>query len=239
MFDLRRIARVLPGAMFVARGLHRLIDPELHSIEKMRRRYGARLFQPYPDTDENRYPTLFDALALRLSGLESPRILSFGCSTGAEVRALRNRLPHARITGIDANARVLSQARKADTSPLSHYAEACRVDPAQRFDAVLAMAVFRNGALEAAQPDDCSAVLPFARFEQGVAMLDACIEPGGWLAIWHAHFRFDDLPLALHYRDDGLRMDGFAPQSLLYGPDNQRISGIEYCKVLFRKQMPA
>ena len=41
-----------------------------------------------------------DALAERLAGLPEPRILSFGCSSEVEVRALRSRLPQARITGI-------------------------------------------------------------------------------------------------------------------------------------------
>jgi cyclopropane fatty-acyl-phospholipid synthase-like methyltransferase len=221
--------------MALGRWLHRWIDPELRSVERLRRTRPDELFQPFATTSNDRYPALFDALAERLAHLPAPRILSFGCSTGEEVRALRARMPHARIIGIDLNPRSIEIARTNDRHPLSEYriAGAPRAD--DRFDSVLALAVFRHGTLEAGRPDNCAAILPFARFAAGIAMLDAVLEPGGWLAVWNAHFRFADTRTAAKYARDPLAMTGQPPLDLLYGPDNRRLDGITEDAVLFSK----
>lgn len=231
---IRRLARRIPGGMEAGRWLHRLIDPELRSIYRTRREHAGELYQVSPFTAENRYPELFDALAARLAGIAEPRILSFGCSNGAEVRALRSRLPQAWITGVDANRMNIALARKADRHPRSLYIHATVIAPEPQFDAVLAMAVFRRGTLEREQPNSCEAELPFTRFEEGVAMWDACLKPRGWLAIWNAQFRFADTQLASHYSIDPFRLS-VEPQTLLYGPDNRRLSDASYSEILFRK----
>lgn len=231
---LRRLARCIPGGMELGRWVHRLIDAELRSVHQTRREHAGELFQVSPYTVEDRYPELFDALAARLAGIAEPRILSFGCSNGAEVRAMRSRLPTAWITGIDANRRNIALARNADRHPRSFYIHGARVAPDQHYDAVLAMAVFRRGALERQQPESCEAELPFARFEDAVAMLDACLKPRGWLAVWNAQFRFCDTQLANRYVVDPFRLPGEA-QTLLYGPDDKRLNEIAYSEILFRK----
>ena len=156
---VRRLARALPGGMALGRRLRRLFNPELRTNHQLIRTERGRLFQPFPDTWDERYPTLFDALAERLAGLPEPRILSFGCSSEAEVRALRSRLPQARITGI--------------------------------------------------------------------ATLDACLVPGGWLANHHSHFRFADTCLAGRYRAE--------PADLTRNCANRRVAGAELLPILFRK----
>ena len=203
-------------------------------MERARRSSGADLLQPWPDTAEDRYPELFDDLAARLSGLESPRILSFGCSTGAEVRALRARMPGARITGIDINARSVRIARQGDRHPLSVYRVAGAPLSEDRFDAVLALAVLRHGSLGAA-PESCAALLPFERVARTVGALDAVLEDGGWLAIWNAHFSLRDMPVWPRYTDSGLRLRGTAGQSPIYGPDDRLCKGREEHAVVFRK----
>ncbi len=229
------LIRAIPGGSALAQAVLRLIDPERRALHALRERRDLHLFQPFPETFEDRYPELFDALVLRLARLEAPRILSFGCSRGMEVRALRQRLPLAEITGIDVNAWALDRARQADPDPRSRYILADAPDPSERYDAVLAMAVFRHGQIELERPEDCAAILPFADVAAGIARLDAVLRPGGWLAIYNAHFRFADMPVAGHYRAEPFRMTDHAPQTLLYGPDNRRIDGTEYDAVLFRK----
>lgn len=234
---LRAIARRIPGAMPVLRGLHRMLDPELRSIARARHLHARDLLQPYPTTCPDRYPDLFDALATRLAarttGLAEPRLLSFGCASGDEVRALRLRLPEAHITGLDLNARALASARRIDASPRSRYVEAGAPDPHDRYDAVLALAVFRHGRLEDERPESCAHILPFARFADGLARLDAVLVPGGWLALGHAHFRFADTALAARYQPD----DAVAMQTphVLYGPDDRRLGETVAQPVLFRK----
>lgn len=233
---LRRAARRVPGVMALGRLVRRMLDPHLREIHRLQQQDAARLLQPFPDTFEERYPQLFDALAQRLADVPQPRILSFGCSSGAEVRALRRRLPDARIVGLDLNRRMIAQARAADAHPLSDYRLADAPRPDEQFDAVLAMAVLRHGVLEADRPDSCAAVMPFARFAEAITRLDRHIKPGGWLALYHAHFRFRDTPTAARYQVDPLRMSDYPPQALLYGPDDRLMVGMVEPAVLFRKQ---
>ena len=233
---LRRLARRVPFGMALGRRLHVLLDPELREVHRLRRQQGDELLQPWPHTEPDRYPLLFDALAERLAHLPEPRVLSFGCSSGEEVRALRARMPAARITGIDINPRAIAAACKADPDPRSRYFLGHAPDSAERYDAILALAVLRHGDLEAFAPEDCSAVMPFTRFEQAVAVLDRVLEPGGWLAIYNAHFRFTDAALAVGYETAPFRMADQPDPDLLWGTDNRRIHGAPYAPVLFRKR---
>ena len=229
----REFAKRLPGARALALLGRRIADPEYREIHRLQAHEAGQLFQPYPTTRADRYPQLFDALAARLAHLPQPRLLSFGCSSGEEVRALRQRMPNARITGLDLNRRMIERARAADPGALSHYRVAGAPLADERFHAVLAMAVFRHGELELHQPEACTRYLPFARFAEGLAMLDAVLEPGGWLALYNQQFRLSDTPLALRYQAEDLTMA--EPLTLLYGPDDQRLHGVRETAVLFRK----
>lgn len=230
---VRRLVRMVPGGWALGNLLRQLASPSRREIARLQEAEAERLFQPFPVTFEERYPDLFDALALRLGGLAQPRILSFGCSSGEEVRALSRRLPNARIVGLDLNRRAIASARKAD--PKGDYRVGSAPEAGERFDAVLAMAVFRHGTLAAERPDSCASILPFSRFAAGIAALDACIEPGGWLGIYHAQFRFCDTATFAHYEADPLTMADFDPQPLLYGPDDGRLDGVSEARVLFQK----
>ncbi len=77
--------------------------------------------------------------------------------------------------------------------------------------------------------------MPFTRFAGGVAMLDAALAPGGWLAIFNAHFRFADTETAARYETDTFRMTDHAAPEVIWSPDNRRIQGWPYGEVLFRK----
>lgn len=232
--SLRDLARQVPGLRRAASWLRSRGDPAAREIHRLRFAEPAAL-QPFPDTAEDRYPQLFDALARHLAALPAPRVLSLGCSSGAEVRALRRRLPHARIIGVDLNRAMIAAARAADPDHSADYREGSAPPPGEQFDAVLALAVLRHGVLEAEQPEDCSTVLSFVRFEQALAALDGALAAGGWLALWNAHFRLADSRLAPRYADSGLRQGDQPPQSQLYGPDNRRLDGVSEAAVLFQK----
>lgn len=232
---LRDRLKRLPGAPRAAHWLRCLLRPEYREIARLRRQAADQLLQPYTLTGEDRYPAVFDALAQHLAPIAEPRILSFGCSSGAEVRALRRRMPAARITGLDLNRVMIARARAADPDPRSTYVCAGAPKPGAQFDAVLAMAVFRHGDLEATRPDSCAAVLPFARFADGLAMLDRHLAVGGWLALYNQQFRLADTPLAARYQADPLLMPDDQALVLLYGPDDRRIDAARERVVLFRK----
>lgn len=232
---IRSAASQLPGALQLGRFVRRSLVPRARTAHALSSAYGDELFQPYPDTCENRYPELFDRLAELLRDRADARILSFGCSTGEEVRALRQRLPAARIVGIDLNPDAIAAARNNDPQHRDDYRVAGRPEPEERFDAVLALAVFRHGQLERYRPDSCASTMTFSRFADGVSRLDAALIEGGYLAIYNSHFRFTDTHLAPRYAVDPLRLSGHPSQELAYGPDNRRIGGQANPPVLFRK----
>src|SRR6202041_1232264 len=68
-----------------------------HSFFSMRYRVRhpvAGRFQPYRYTLPDRYPWLFRFAAAALEGREERKLLSFGCSRGDEVLALRRYFPN-------------------------------------------------------------------------------------------------------------------------------------------------
>ena len=240
-FDVwRRLARHVPGALAASRWLRRRIDPDLRAIERLRRSAPAALLQPFPDTFDDRYPELFAALADRLQGIERPRVLSFGCSDGTELRSLRRYLPQAELVGIDLNPRALGRAQalldaQADARMRYRLAGDTSDEPRESFDAILALAVLRHGELEAQRPADCAAILPFAIIAAALADLDARLRPGGWLAVWHAHFRVRDAAATVGYAAQSLPFSATDPLDVLYGKDNVRLEGSTSAEVLFRK----
>jgi SAM-dependent methyltransferase len=197
------------------------------------------LLQPSTMTFPDRHPALFDTLQSLLAPVAQPAILSFGCSTGEEIFSLAQRFPTARLRGIDINGACIAKARRAlGAAPDPRIDFVCAAsaakEPAQHYDAVLALSVLRHGRLDAEQPRDCAAILPFARFAGAVASLDACLRPGGVLMIWASHFRFLDTLVATDYTAIGeMNRQAHLP---LYGPDNQRCAPQATEPVLFRKR---
>lgn len=232
---LRQLALRIPFVRPLGHRLLAVVSADRRAVAHLRVSAADQLLQPWPTTSEDRYPRLFDAVALRLRDRAAARILSFGCASGEEVRALRARMPEAAILGLDLNPRALAKARAADPSPRSEYRLASAPRPEERFDAIFAMAVFRHGALKRDRPESCAAIMPFSRFEAALCRLDAALEEGGLLAMGNAHFRLSDTGLADRYAVE-LRSPGQEPASaLLYGQDDRRLDGVRESAVLFRK----
>jgi len=199
---------------------------------------GGGLMQPATVTSPERHPELFDRVGELLADTASPAILSFGCSTGEELFSLAQRFPFATIRGIDINPACIRTARRtlaASPDPRLSFvrADSAQDEPPASYDAIFALSVLRHGRLDAEQPDDCSAILPFSRFAAAVTALDACLKPGGVLTIWGSHFRFADLPLAAGYDVIHSRA---APSGLpVYGPDNRRFAQPGSENIILRK----
>ncbi|MCB2066640.1 MAG: class I SAM-dependent methyltransferase [Erythrobacter sp.] len=225
--------RRIPGLAPAGRWLVDRFDPERREVRRLKRQDGV--FQPFGNTDQNRYPQLFDMLAAELAHLDCPEVLSFGCSTGEEVRALRQRMPHARITGIDPNRRAIAIARRSDAHPLSQYHVGTRPDPDARYDAVLALAVFRHGDLRRkAPPQDCSDLLAFTKVDAATARLDAVLRPRGLLGFGHCQFRFADLGIARHFVAVG-QADETGVLDPVYDRENRLVTKTGGAVALYRK----
>lgn len=230
---LRPALKRIPGLRALVRWWH---DPDLWALDRsLARGTPLRVLQPHTTTSEDRYPALFDRLAAELAGKKAPRVLSFGCSGGEEVRALRRRLPEAWLVGVDVNPRALARARHKDRHQRSSYLVGDRPPPGRPFDAVLALAVFRHGALGDAKPESCAGILPFARVAEAFAALDARLRPGGVLAWGNAHFRLADMPGGDRYALIEATAD-LDPFEVAYGPDDRRLPAAEERGGLYRKQ---
>lgn len=203
---------------------------------------GGRLMQPSTVTSANRHPELFDHIRQALADVEVPSILSFGCSTGEEVFTLGALMPDAGIRGIDINYSCIQQARRrlaeAGDDRLSFACAASAAgEPAAYYDAIFALSVLRHGRLDAEQPDDCSEILPFARFARSIAELDCCLKPGGLLVIWGSHFRLRDTDVQPRYAVELARP--YPPALPVYGADNRRLGDPGVEQIVFRKQNEA
>lgn len=194
---MRGLLRRAPMLAWPARALRLLIDPAFRNLWLLQRRKQAGLFQPSNLTWTDRYPAIFTFLGHVLVSREAPRILSFGCSTGEEVFTLAQYFPAAEIVGIDINPRNIAACQRAladQPNPRVAFRQAADLDaetPAS-FDAIFCLAVLRHGDLAAAMPDRCDPTLQFEDFERTIAGFARCLKPGGFLALWHCHFRLED-----------------------------------------------
>jgi SAM-dependent methyltransferase len=198
-------------------------------------------FQPYPYTLPDRYPWLFDFAAQALEGLESPRLLSFGCSRGDEVFSLRRRLPEAAIKGVDIDpaniAAALARSRALDDHGLSfETASDTRGEPSRHYDAVFCLAVLCHGDLTVRRSRRSDPLLRFADFERTVADLARCIKPGGLLLLHTTNFRFADTVAATGFEVVlEAEPEQMAPD-VLFDRDGRLLPGERYYPVGFRKR---
>src|SRR5581483_6848361 len=98
--EASRVPRPLRAARFAWR---LLCDPPFRHMMRLYWWPKRGTFQPFNDTQPDRYPAIFRFVQARL-GAETPAaILSFGCATGEEVFSLRRYFPRATIKGVDIN----------------------------------------------------------------------------------------------------------------------------------------
>ncbi len=197
-------------------------------------------YQRATATRPDRYPLVFGFAQSALAGKDL-RLLSFGCATGEEVFTLRDYFPAARIKGIDIDADCIAaaetaRARRGDDAIAFAAADSTRAEEAESCDAIFAMAVFRDPALDPPEVLRNEGPVSFADFARAVRDFARCLKPGGLLFIAHSNFRFADTDAARGF-DTVLHAD--PPRSGrhpgLFGPGDRRIGGL-YRAVGFRKR---
>ena len=191
-----------------------LMSAEGRSILWSRTVHRDAIHQTTPYTCEERYPLLFD-LAAKLKP-DAQRIMSFGCSTGEELVAIRRRFPRARIVGVEINPR----SRKIAARRASGDASTEVVGPSSisgTFDVIFALAVLQREPHKVAELEvgDLTSFYPFDRFDSAVCMLGRHLGPGGLLCVFNAQYRVEDSSLAsrLEVVSESPLMDG-----PLFGP---------------------
>src|SRR5207245_5705111 len=119
--------------------------------------------------------------ALRVSGIESARVVDLGCGPGVSTFELARRLPSARLAGVDVAPRMLAQARRR-----------CRAAglPSGRITWLNADAA--RLPLPAASVDACtghSFLYLVANRRAVLAEVRRVLKPGGWLVLVEPHSR--------------------------------------------------
>lgn len=237
----RQLLKQVPFARPLVRWLRTALLPHHWAVRRAERQRPGKMLQPEATTGKGRYPEIMAFIAGELAGMERPRVLSWGCSTGAELQELRRALPQADITGADINAHSLAAARRAMDGD-SRTRLILSGDPAdlagERFDAVLCLAVMRHARLQEECPASCAAILPFARVERFAESLAERVEPDGLLALWNVHFRLADMAIASQFATVLELGRGRAANQPLYGPDDQRLDGMACTAAVYRRAVP-
>lgn len=238
MYQLRKALKRIPGASWLVRRLRHAFHPHYRAVRQAKRERPGQLLQPEAATGAGRYSEIIAFVGRELAALERPRVLSWGCSTGAELLALRKVLPHSEITGVDINARSLAKARRA-VSGVGAIGLILSGDPAELagecFDAVLCLAVLRHARLEEERPSSCAAILPFAQVERFTASLTSLLRPGGLLALWNVQFRLADMVAASCFSPVLELERGRTANQPLYGPNDKRLDDAVCTEAVYRR----
>ena len=161
-------------------------------------------------TANNRYPGIFRTVRARVAQRKGSdlfqgrlKILSFGCSNGAELSSLRAYFPDAQLYGCDVNAEVLRTAAEGllmdevllfVSSPEALVAHG-------PFDIVFAMSVLcRFPESAAARLDDLRTVYNPEDFALTVDALVGSLRPDGILALYNTNYPFAALPASRRFR---------------------------------------
>jgi SAM-dependent methyltransferase len=238
---LKAKARHFPGYSALRLVWHIVGPAQKRSEALLKLLRPTGLFQPYGTTVANRHPTVFSFLRAELGDKAETRLLSFGCSTGEEVFSLRRHFPLAQITGMDINARSLKTARQrlktagGDAGLTFVQTSSAAKEPADHYDAILALSVFRHGDLTSADAR-CDHLIRFEDFEKEINALARALKPGRLFVICHAHFRFTDTAVGAGF-EKVLPIDLTATPQPLFGKDNQFLEKSQRDDGVFRKPL--
>ena len=219
-----------------------LVNTLRHSLFSMRHRVRHPVpgrFQPYHHTLPDRYPWLFGFAATALGERKGCRLLSFGCSRGDEVLALRRYFPGAAITGIDFDKGNIARCRARIDDPMIRFAVSATTkgEAAQSYDAIFCLAVLCHGHLTISGARRSDPLLYFEDFEHMIEDFARCLKPGGLLVLHATSFRFCDTGVAKNF---DVLLEAEREQMAddpHFGRDNIRLEGERYRAVVFRKRL--
>ena len=182
------IKRLLCNARFRSEHLTRLRQPDKH-------------LQGSTYTKENRYPALFEQCRISLAAISNPKLLSFGCSTGEEVRSIARVMPNAVVIGADLNTWCIRQAQKTNHNERCTFIhrDSTEFNALSNLDAIFCLAVFQRTEHRLESNSGVASGFSFDKFESEVGTLDRKLRPGGLLFIDQCDFRFADTGIAEHY----------------------------------------
>jgi SAM-dependent methyltransferase len=201
-------------------------------------------YQTYSYTLPDRYPWLFQFAAGSLAKSADLNLLSFGCSRGDEVFALRKYFPTAFIKGIDIDPRNIAHCRSRMRGELPHKmqfatARSAAAEPDASFDAVFCLAVLCRGDLTAGNAQYSSPEFLFEDFQIIIADLARCVKPGGLLFLLTTNFRFCDTASAAYFDTVLEAAPSQLADDVLFDSSNKLMPGVRYPAVGFRRRLGA
>jgi SAM-dependent methyltransferase len=150
-------------------------------------------------------------------------ILSFGCSTGAELKTLRAAFPAARIFGCDMDwANLLAARSLVGADAVVFESSVSELERHGPFDIIICNSVLL--APTRALADGSHRGIEPALWADVVSSLDAVLKPGGIIQIVNSNIPFRYHPLATNYRplrSNLLFSTNFVDQ---YDPYNQKLA---------------
>jgi SAM-dependent methyltransferase len=197
----------------------------------------AGQFQPYTHTLPDRYPWLFRFAAAAVADAPDTRLLSFGCSKGDEVFALRRYFPRAAIKGIDIDWRNIARCRaRAPRGFELAVAADTRSEPAESYDAIFCLAVLCHGDLTKVAAECCEPFVRFADFDAMISDFARCLKSGGVLFLHTANFRFRDSSVAAGFEPIfEAPPEEMAPDAQ-FGRDNRRLGETDRAVAFYKRK---
>ncbi len=188
-------------------------------------------------TKYNRYPSIFKLVQTLYSNQESLKILSFGCSTGEEVKALRELyFPEATIVGTDINKKSLDKAIKSYRKENVYFikSEQEEINKHGPYDIIFCMAVFQHRKNRDIATQNSEPHYPFLKFEGTIIQLDKLLNKGGAFIIEHTDYNFLETSISNKYTP--VPNQNFYRNRPLYNKNNERISEKSIPEKIFIKQ---
>ncbi len=148
-------------------------------------------------TGYDRYPEIFRECQLYFKD-KVPKILSFGCSNGLEVKTLTEKyFTESKVVGVDINPDMILSCIELKLNDKVSFFEIDKFTP-EKFDLIFCMSVFCRWP-QTAQLEDCSDEYPFSKFSEKLNDIDNMLNPEGLLVIYNSNFIFTDTNISKNY----------------------------------------
>lgn len=162
-------------------------------------------------THYNRYPEIFKAVVNIKKDHKDLSILSFGCSTGEEVRTLREMyFPQSHITGVDINTEIIYTNRLENKDENINYLIPMELKAKQLlFNVIFCMSVLclygKGTNLNEYE---------FSKFESTIMDIHSMLSVGGILVIRNSSYFFEDTKVYENYKKIPVEniLSGFIPK---------------------------
>ena len=143
----------------------------------------------------NRYPDIFqyalDSSSIYQANVHKKKVLSFGCSYGAEVRTLSDLyFKNDQVDGVEYSNEIVNKLQKENTTEKNHFYNKMSELAPLSYDVVFAMSVLLQWPERA-----FSHPYPFHKFNHSLQVINHYVKVNGFIVLYNAKYRFTDLNL--------------------------------------------